>query len=226
MNESKTNNHKKLHSTIEHTSLRPDLVEEGVINLCDEAIEYGFHGVCLNPINVSTAVTHTICTDLNVISVAGFPTGSGGTKAKIEETFFAATNGANEIDIVIDIRAAKEGRFSDISKEIKAIIGELDQNILIKVIIETGLLNKKEREFASLAAIDAGAQFIKTSTGFWTPAVTPEEVSSLRKIVGPFIGIKASGGIRDLRTIKALIEAGANRIGTSTAVEIFKTITS
>ena len=221
MKKAKNDTCQKLCGLIEHTSLKPDLTEEDIIRLCDQAIEFGFFGVCLNPAHIATAVTHSICTDLNVISVAGFPTGAGGTKSKIEETFFAVSSGANEVDVVMDIRAAKEGRFNDIKSEIETIIGELDQNIVIKVIIETGLLDKRELHEASKAAVDAGAEFVKTSTGFWTPPVTPEEVALLKQAVGSAAGIKAAGGIRDIQTIEALVDAGASRIGTSRAVEIF-----
>lgn len=210
-----------LHKLIEHTLLKPDATESAILRLCDESVALGFYGVCVNPLRVKAASTRLLGSRQKVVSVIGFPLGASGYPIKVAEAVHAVKDGASEVDVVMDIGAAKESRYTRIRKEIRSIAESLDKRILIKVIIELSLLSAKERRGAALAAVEGGAHFIKTSTGFTGGPVLPSEVVFLRELLPAEIGIKASGGIRDLETIKALIRAGADRIGTTAGMKIF-----
>ncbi len=203
---------------IDHTLLRPDATASDIDRLCAEAIEYGFAAVCVNPWWVARATTrlagqpHT-----KVASVVGFPLGATPGDVKTFETERVLRDGATEIDVVINIGALKSGDMQTVSSELDDIASRCQSHgSAMKVILETGLLTAPEKELACLAAVRAGATFVKTSTGFGSGGgATVYDVALLRRLVGSTLGVKASGGIRDLRTVLGMIEAGATRIGTS-----------
>ena len=211
---------------IDHTLLKPDSTENDIERLCQEAIEYGFWSVCVNPSYVSLASDLVKNTRVNVCSVVAFPFGATALDVKILEAKKAIQDGANEIDMVINIGALRSGKYGTIKNEIEKVVeeGKKQGNKTIKVIIETGLLTKKEKILACQFVKESRADFIKTSTGFNASGATVSDVTLLRKIVGPDFGVKASGGIRTLNDTIKLIEAGANRIGTSSGVAILNEI--
>lgn len=204
---------------IDHTNLKPDATEKDIAKLCREAADWNFFSVCVNSSNVAPARRFLQGTQVKICSVVGFPLGAGITAAKSFEAELAAADGAAEIDMVINIGALKDGNNSyvksDISEVVKAVPG-----CVVKVILETSLLNKEEKERGCLLAVEAGAHFVKTSTGFSTGGATISDVKLMRYAVGANFGVKASGGIRDLQTADAMIKAGANRLGTSASVII------
>ena len=208
-------------SYIEHTLLKPDATATDIENLCAEAQQNQFLGVCVNGSWVRQASLWLQDTNIKVISVAGFPLGAGATGTKRFETETAIARGAQEIDVVLNIGRFKQGDDAYVLAELREII-KAAAGLPVKVIIETGLLNKEEKIRACRLTVDSGAHFVKTSTGFSTGGATVEDVALMRKIVGPTFGVKASGGIRDTKTALALIEAGATRIGTSAGVAIVK----
>ena len=199
---------------IEHTLLRPDATRAEIAKLCREAIEHRFHGVCVNGSRVMEACQLIQETELKVITVVGFPLGAMDSDAKRFETECAIDNGAHEIDAVINVGWLKEGNHKAVLRELRDIVEAADER-LVKIILETGLLTRDEKILAGHLVQESGAQFVKTSTGFGPANGTVEDVRLLRETVGPKFGIKASGGIRDLATARVMIEAGANRIGTS-----------
>lgn len=211
----------KVQRLIEHTLLKPDATEAAVLQLCDEAAALGFHGVCVNPLRVKAASRRLHGGRLKTISAIGFPLGASGCSVKVAEAVMAVNDGAGEIDVVMDIGAAKESRYTRIREEIRSITEAVGSGILIKVIIEISLLTGEERKEAAFAAVEGGAHFIKTSTGFTGIPVQSADVAFLRELLPPEIRIKASGGIRTLETVRALIQAGADRIGTSAGMKIF-----
>lgn len=205
---------------IDHTLLKPESTETEIIALCKEAEEYGFAAVCINPYYVAAAAKQLESTGVNVATVIGFPLGATSTFTKVAETRDAIANGATEIDMVINISALKSKKELDVYHDIKQVVKAAEGQAIVKVIIETGLLTDEEKRNACRIAKEAGAHFVKTSTGFGNGVATVEDIRLMREVVGEGIGIKASGGIRDAKTARAMIEAGANRIGASAGVAI------
>ena len=210
---------------IDHTILRPDATTADIRKLCEEAAHYGFAAVCVNPIFVGAAVKLLTGTGVKVCTVAGFPLGAGTTGIKAREAAAAADEGAFEIDMVIGIGMLKERQYeavdSDISEVVRAVRGVNPQGI-VKVIIETCLLENDEKVKACRIAEAAGANFVKTSTGFASGGALPEDVALMRRSVSPSVGVKAAGGIRSAVQAMDMIKAGAARIGTSSGVLIMK----
>ena len=210
-----------INNYIDHTNLKQDAIESDITTLCKEAIQHGFFSVCVNPFYVPLAAINLKEHKPKVGTVIGFPLGADSGEMKYAETRFMIHQGAEEIDMVLNIGALKDRSFEVIRKEINKVVEASDGNC-VKVIIETCLLNNEEIKIACKIAKDAGATFVKTSTGFSSGGATIEDVKLMRKTVGADMGVKASGGIKSLEHIELLIDAGANRIGTSNAVEILK----
>ena len=210
---------KNIAKYIDHTCLKSDTTENEIKNLCLEAITYGFASVCVNPIYIPLAVKNLKNKDPKVCSVVGFPLGSISTEMKFAEAMLAIHQGVDELDMVINIGNLKQGNFKEISDEVSKIV-TASANIVIKVIIETCLLNDKEIVKISKLIKNSGAEFVKTSTGFSHGGATVEDIRLIRKNVGNNFGVKASGGISSLLDVNNMINAGANRIGTSSGVKI------
>ena len=211
----------KLNKYIDHTLLKPDASQEQIETLIEEAKKYDFASVCVNPTWVSFAAQSLKGTDVKVCTVIGFPLGANTPELKAFETSDAIRNGANEIDMVINIGALKSQNFDLVEKDIRAVV-EAAKGTLVKVIIETCLLTDDEKVKACQIAQKAGADFVKTSTGFSTGGATVADVALMRKTVGPDMGVKASGGARSYEDALAFIEAGATRIGASSGVAIME----
>ena len=209
-------------SYIDHTLLKPDATGEQIDQLCAEAREYGFASVCVNPYYVARCVKNLKGTDVKVCTVVGFPRGATTAESKAFEALQAIASGAKEIDMVMNVCAMKSGHTKAIEQEIQALAAAVEGQAILKVIIETCLLTDEEKNQACRIARRSGADFVKTSTGFSTGGATVEDVALMRKAVGAKLGVKASGGIRDYATAKAMIEAGATRIGASAGVAIVK----
>ncbi|MBE7006876.1 MAG: deoxyribose-phosphate aldolase [Ruminococcaceae bacterium] len=205
---------------IDHTLLKPDATEAQIEKLCAEAREYGFASVCVNSCYASLAARLLAGSDVAVCCVVGFPLGAATTAAKAFEAADAAQNGATEIDMVINVGAAKDGRWDDVEADIAGVAAAIEGKALLKVIIETCLLTDGEKIEACRAAVRAGADFVKTSTGFSKAGANAADVALMRKTVGPAIGVKAAGGIRTCADAMAMIEAGASRIGASAGIAI------
>ena len=210
-----------LAGTIDHTLLKPDAKSHQFTQLFEEAAHYGFHSVCVNPSRVEEANNFLKDYQVQVCSVVGFPLGASTTRSKLYEVEYCLQKGVSEIDMVMNIGFFKDGNLDYVADEIVQIVNSSSGNIL-KVIIETNLLNDDEISQASKLVEDSGAQFVKTSTGFCGRGATPDLVQLIRSAVRPETGIKASGGIKTLEQLEALIDAGANRIGTSSGVIIMK----
>ncbi|MFV8063465.1 deoxyribose-phosphate aldolase [Streptococcus hyovaginalis] len=206
---------------IDHTLLKPDSTRDQIDQLIQEADDYQFASVCVNPTWVNYASDKLADSTVKVCTVIGFPLGASTSETKAFETKNAIENGADEIDMVINIGAAKDGNFALVQSDIVAVV-EASGDKLVKVIIETCLLTDDEKIKACQAAVAAGADFVKTSTGFSTGGATVHDVTLMRKTVGPDIGVKASGGARSFEDAKAFVEAGATRIGTSSGIAIIK----
>jgi deoxyribose-phosphate aldolase len=206
---------------IDHTILKPEATAEDIERLCREAKEYGFAAVCINPHYVRSAAKFIEGSELKVCGVVGFPLGATSTSAKGYEAQEQVYSGAQELDMVMNIGALKDKRYEVVRDDIQLVVRSA-QGALVKVIIETCLLTDDEKITAARIVQEAGAQFVKTSTGFNKAGATVEDVKLLRRAVGDSFGVKASGGIRDLKTTEALITAGANRIGTSSGVAIIE----
>lgn len=207
-------------SMIDHTALKADTKKEEIIKLCDEAIEYSFAAVCVNPYYVEICGERLKGTDIKIATVIGFPLGANTKEVKAFEAKNAIENGADEVDMVINIAALKNGEYEVVRDDISAVVEAAKGKALVKVIIETSLLNDEEKIKVCELAKEAGADFVKTSTGFSTAGATSEDVKLMKDTVGAEIGVKASGGIRDLDTAIEMINAGANRIGASSGVKI------
>ena len=205
---------------IDHTLLKPNSSKDEIEQLCNEAIKYQFAAVCVNPYYVSYCKKLLKNTDVKIATVVGFPLGASTKNTKVFETIDAINKGADEIDMVINIAALKDGAYQVVSDEIKDIVKAAHKKVLVKVIIETCLLNDDEKKKACELALEAGADFVKTSTGFSTGGATVEDVKLMKSVVGDKMQVKASGGIRDLEAAKMMIEAGATRLGTSSGVKI------
>lgn len=210
---------------IDHTLLKPEATASQIDALCLEARQHHFASVCIHPTHVVRAAAALRGSSVQVCTVIGFPLGQNTTAVKVAETVNALQNGANEIDMVINLSWVKDKLDGQIAEEIQAIKRACGTKIL-KVILETCLLNDEEKVRACRCAVKGGADFVKTSTGFSTGGATVADVALMRKTVGPKIGVKASGGIRSLEDMKAMIAAGATRIGTSSGVKILSGTTS
>ncbi|MBZ2151453.1 deoxyribose-phosphate aldolase [Streptococcus cristatus] len=211
----------KLNKYIDHTLLKPDASQEQIKTLIEEAKKYDFASVCVNPTWVNFAAQALKATDVKVCTVIGFPLGANTPELKAFETSDAIQNGANEIDMVINIGALKSRNFDLVERDIRAVV-EAAKGTLVKVIIETCLLTDDEKVKACQIAQKAGADFVKTSTGFSTGGATVADVALMRKTVGPDMGVKASGGARSYEDALAFIKAGATRIGASSSVAIME----
>jgi len=204
---------------IDHTLLKPDASDADIDKLCAEAQQYDFASVCVNPHFVSRCATNLKGSNVKVCTVIGFPLGQTLTSVKVYETKAAIKAGAEEIDMVINISMLKQHLDIEFQGEI-AQVKQACAGHLLKVIIETCLLSDEEKVRACRLAVRAGADYVKTSTGFASGGATIADVALMRQTVGPTIGVKARGGIRSLEDVKAMVEAGATRIGTSSGVKI------
>ena len=210
---------------IDHTVLKAFATKEDIIKLCNEAKEYNFKSVCVNPCYVKLAKELLEGSDVLVCTVIGFPLGANTIEVKALETKDAVANGAQEIDMVINVGKAKEHDYKYIEEEIKAVVNASSGN-LVKVIIETCYLTDEEKVECCKAALNAKATFVKTSTGFGTGGATVEDIRLMRETVGEEMGVKASGGVRSLEDLEAMVEAGASRIGASSGVAIMENAVS
>ncbi|ELK40703.1 deoxyribose-phosphate aldolase [Brevibacillus agri] len=209
----------QLNKFIDHTLLKPEATQEMIDKLCAEAKEHDFMSVCVNPYWVKRSAELLAGTDVKVCTVIGFPLGANTTAAKVAETRDAIANGATEVDMVLNVGALKSGDLETVKQDVAAV-KQAAGDVLVKVILETGLLTDQEKEIACKLCVEAGADYVKTSTGFGPGGATVEDIALMRKTVGPDIGVKASGGVRDGEAALAMIEAGASRIGTSSGISI------
>lgn len=207
---------------IDHTLLKADATEKEIVRLAEEAKEYGFASVCVNPQWVSLAAKELKGSDVKVCTVIGFPLGASTTAVKVFETQDAISNGAEEVDMVINIGLLKAGNDDAVEADMRAVANAAHGKALLKVIIETCLLTEEEKVRACQLVVNAGADYVKTSTGFSTGGATVEDVMLMRKVVGPNLGVKASGGIRDKNDLEKMAKAGATRIGASSGVKIMQ----
>ncbi len=210
-----------LASYIDHTMLKADATEEIIARYCREAKEQGFASVCVNSANIPFIVQELAGSEVKACSVVGFPLGAMSTAAKAFEAQQAVADGAQEIDMVINIGAAKQGRWDRVEADIQVVVAAA-KPALVKVIIETCLLTDQEKVKACQAAEKAGAAFVKTSTGFSSGGATIEDVKLMRETVGDRLGVKASGGIRTPEFAQALLEAGASRLGAGDGMKLLK----
>ena len=204
---------------IDHTNLKPDATVSDIEKLCSEAAKFNFASVCVNPCNVALARRLLAGTGVNICVVIGFPLGENTTAVKSAEAADALKNGASEFDMVINLGALKSQDFDYVKDDIKAVVAAVKGRI-VKVIIETGLLNDEQKTQACVLASEAGAEFVKTCTGFNPGVATIEDVALMKRNINSGMKVKASAGIRTLDSAKAMIEAGADRIGTSAGVVI------
>lgn len=206
---------------IDHTLLKADATEAQIVQLCKEAVEYNFGAVCVNSYWVNTCVEALEDSDVKVAAVVGFPLGAMSTEAKVFETKDAISQGATEIDMVLNVGELKADELANVAEDIRQVVcAAHDFDAIVKVIIETCLLTEDQKVKACLIAKAMGADFVKTSTGFAGGGATVEDVKLMRAVVGPEMGVKASGGVRSLADARAMIQAGANRIGASSGVKI------
>ncbi len=206
---------------IDHTLLRPDAKYAEIVRLCEEAKTHLFASVCVNPFWVAAAHAALAGTPVKVCTVVGFPLGANLTATKTDETRLALAEGAQEIDMVMNIGALKSGVEQVVESDIRAVAAAAHHGgAILKVILETALLTDPEKELACRIAVAAGADFVKTSTGFAKGGATPEDVALLRRSVGPALGVKASGGIRTLEDAFRMIASGASRLGASSSVAL------
>ena len=210
---------------IDHTLLKADATRDQIEKLCAEAKKYVFASVCVNPTWVKYSAELLAGTEVKVCTVIGFPLGASTSEVKAFETKDAIANGATEIDMVINIGALKNGEYDVVRDDIKAVV-DAANGTLVKVIIETCLLTDEEKVKACELSVEAGADFVKTSTGFSTGGATAEDIALMRKTVGPDLGVKASGGVRNLEDMKKMVENGATRIGASSGVAIMEGLTA
>jgi deoxyribose-phosphate aldolase len=217
-----TNNVAKM---IDHTLLKADATKDQIEKICAEAKEYKFASVCVNPAWVKLSSDLLNGTEVKVCTVIGFPLGASTPDTKAFETKNAIENGATEVDMVINIGALKGGDNELVERDIRAVVDAAKGKALTKVIIETCLLTEEEKVRACELSVKAGADFVKTSTGFSTGGATAEDIALMRKTVGPDIGVKASGGVRSAEDAQKMIEAGATRIGASSGAAIVNGLT-
>ena len=207
---------------IDHTLLKPDATYPQVEQLCHEAAEYGFASVCVNPVHVAACSAMLRGTGVAVCTVIGFPLGATTTAVKVYETREAVEHGAGEIDMVIHVGGLKSGDLAGVYEDIQRVARACGRDALLKVIIEAALLDDDEKVRACLLAARAGADFVKTSTGFASGGATLHDVELMRHAVGDDLGVKAAGGIRDRATAEQMIAAGADRVGASASVKILR----
>lgn len=206
---------------IDHTLLKPEATKEQIEKLCEEAIEHNFKSVCINPYYIPTAKKILFGKTPLVCTVIGFPLGMNTTDIKVAETVKAMDDGADEIDMVINIGAMVDGDYETVKNDIQAIHQVTkEKNKLLKVIFETSKLSNDQIIKACELSVEVGVEFVKTSTGFGGGGATLEHIQLMRKTVGPDMGVKASGGVRDKESALKMIEAGATRIGTSSGIQI------
>ncbi len=206
---------------IDHTLLKPDATADQIAQLCYEARKYKFASVCINPTHVKLSAELLEGTQVKVCTVIGFPLGASAPEVKAFEAQTAINDGATEIDMVINIGAVKAGDLTLVARDIHEVVkvGH-GAGAIVKVIIETALLNEEEKVTACLLAKEAGADFVKTSTGFSGGGATVEDINLMRRVVGPTMGVKASGGVRDFEDAQNMVKAGATRLGASAGVKI------
>ncbi|GBU11076.1 deoxyribose-phosphate aldolase [Erysipelotrichaceae bacterium] len=204
----------EINKYIDHTALKPETTHADIIKLCEEAATYNFASVCINPTWVATAAQALAQAKVEICTVIGFPLGANTSATKAFETKDAIKNGATEIDMVLNIGALKSGDIDVVTADIAAVV-EAASGKLVKVIIETCLLTDAEKVLACNAAVEGGACFVKTSTGFSTGGATIADVELMKRTVGDTVAVKASGGVRNKDDVMAMIQAGATRIGTS-----------
>ncbi|MGM0897117.1 MAG: deoxyribose-phosphate aldolase [Bacillota bacterium] len=213
-------------SLIDHTLLKAEATESQIVQLCKEAAEYNFASVCVNPAWVSLAAKELDNSEVKVCTVIGFPLGASTSETKAFETSDAIKKGAGEIDMVLNIGALKSGQEDIVKADVEAVVNAAKGKAIVKVILEICLLTDEEIKLASRLSKEAGADFVKTSTGFSTGGATVEAVRLMRETVGPDLGVKASGGVRSLEDVEQMVEAGATRIGASSGVQIMQGLTS
>ena len=218
-----TKNYAKM---IDHTLLKAEATKEQVEKLCAEAKQFGFASVCVNPTWVKLCSELLQNTEVLVCTVIGFPLGANTSAVKAFEAKDAIANGAKEVDMVINIGALKDKNYELVQADIAAVVEAAKGNAIVKVIIETCLLTDEEKVKACELSVAAGADFVKTSTGFSTGGATAEDIALMRKTVGPDLGVKASGGVRSLEDMKKMVESGATRIGASSGVSIMNGLIS
>ncbi len=210
---------------IDHTLLKPDATRDDILKVCEEGVRYGFASVCINPIWVREAACALRGSGVKVCTVIGFPLGANAPDTKSYEARRAIFDGASELDMVINVGALKSGDHDLVSRDIKGIVEVAHEvGYICKVIIETALLSDDEKVSACLIAKEAGADFVKTSTGFSSGGATAADVALMRRAVGGQMGVKASGGVRDLKQAQEMIRAGATRIGASVGVKIIQEV--
>ena len=210
---------------IDHTLLKPEATTEAIRKVCAEAREHGFMSVCVNTCHCSLVAKELEGSGVKTCCVVGFPLGAMATEAKAFEALCAVGKGADEVDMVINIGAAKDGNWELVEADIRAVVnaaheGHPGRRALVKVIIETCLLTDEEKVKACECSMRAGADYVKTSTGFSTGGATPEDVALMRRVVGDKLGVKASGGVRTPEDAERMIQAGASRLGTSNGVKL------
>lgn len=214
-------NRQELTRYIDHTLLKPEATPDAVVLVCREAVAYHFAAVCVNPVFVPLVAKELAGSDVAVCSVVGFPLGATSTASKVCETELAVAKGATEIDMVIPVGLLKAGKTREVREDIAAVAAACHgQGAILKVILETALLTDDEKVTACKLCQEAGADFVKTSTGFSTGGATAADIALMRKTVGPDMGVKAAGGIHNYAEAMAMIEAGATRIGASKGIAI------
>ncbi len=220
-------NPKTVASLIDHTLLKPEASQADIVRLCGEARQFSFASVCVNPFWIRSVAEMLTDSSVNSCTVVGFPLGANDTRAKIAEAQLALSDGAEELDMVQNIGALRSQDFNLVRKEISEIADLAhSRGAILKVILETCLLTEEEKITSCTLALEAKADFVKTSTGFSSGGATLEDVQLMRQAVGPSIGVKASGGIRTLQALRLMVAAGANRIGTSSGVSIVAEVTA
>ncbi len=208
---------------IDHTLLKPEATAADIRKVCAEAREYGFATVCVNPYWVRLVAGELAGSAVKVCAVVGFPLGANATEIKVAETAGVIRAGAQEIDMVLNVGELRSGNFDVVSDDIIAVVETAHASgAIVKVILETALLNSEQKVKACLLAKEAGADFVKTSTGFGPGGATTEDVALMRRTVGPAMGVKASGGIRTLEELRKMVAAGASRVGASASVKIIE----
>jgi len=222
-NEAMKNFDASIAARIDHTLLKPEATAGDIRRICEEALEYTFASVCVNPYWVPLVASALKNSAVKVCTVVGFPLGASATAIKAAETRQALQDGAHEIDMVLNVGELRDGNLAAVSADIVAVV-EISHaaNAIVKVILETALLNDSQKIAACEVAKEAGADFVKTSTGFASSGATEHDIALMRKAVGPNLGVKASGGIRTLEDLNKMIAAGASRVGASASVKIME----
>ncbi len=212
-------------SLIDHTLLKPDATRDEILRICDEAFQYSFASVCVNPTWVPLAAEKLRCTTVKVCTVCGFPLGATLPAVKRAEACESLRAGAQEVDMVINVGALKSGDWDFVEGDIRGVVEVCHAaGAITKVILETSLLNDEEKVAACMISRAAGADFVKTSTGFSTGGATPRDIALMHFVAGDGVGVKASGGVRTLEDLRKMVEAGATRIGASASVKIMEQI--